>query len=142
MINVNVTLLIQMVNFLILLYILNLILFRPIRGIIKERNQVVDTFNSDITTMTNQAQEAMEQFQQKIIEARKEGLAKVQSMKEEGQAVEAQLLDESSRQAHERTEEIRAQIAKEIEEARERLQEQVQVFSLAVAEKILGRSIQ
>ena len=74
MINPDITLIIQMINFLILLFVLNLILFRPIRKIIKERNQIVEDFNNDIASLTDNAQESLGQFEQKIQEARKEGL--------------------------------------------------------------------
>ena len=57
MINLDITLVVQMINFLVLLFVLNKILFRPIRNIIKERNQIVEDFNSDITSLTDQAQD-------------------------------------------------------------------------------------
>jgi F-type H+-transporting ATPase subunit b len=142
MININITLLIQMFNFLLLLYLLNLVLFRPIRRIIKERHQVVEDFNTNITSMSSSAQEAMEQFEQKIRQARKEGTVRVQGMKEEGLEVEAKLIKETAQQAQEKVEAIREQVKSEIREARTQLQAQVQAFSVEVSEKILGRSIQ
>ena len=136
------TLFIQMVNFLVLLFVLNLILFRPIRKIMRERNQIVDNFNSDIASLTDSAQESMGQFEQKVQEARKEGVARVQSMKDEGEEVEAELIAATTREVQAKIEEARNRVASDIQEARAQLQTQVQVFSVAVTEKILGRSIQ
>jgi F-type H+-transporting ATPase subunit b len=142
MINPDVTLLIQMINLLILLFVLNLILFRPIRKIIKERNQIVDTFNTDITSMTDMAQESMDQFEQKILDARKAGMARVQTMKEEGEEAEAQLIESTNQEVQGKIEEARKKVGAEIQGARDQLQAQVQAFSVAVTEKILERSIQ
>ena len=142
MINPDITLLIQMINFLILLFVLNKILFRPIRNIIKERNQIVDDFNSDITSLTNQAQESGEQFEEKILEARKKGMERVQSMKAEGEEAEAQLISATSEEVRGKVEEARKQVATDIQAARDKLLEQVQAFSVAMTEKILERSIQ
>jgi F-type H+-transporting ATPase subunit b len=142
MININITFFIQVFNFLLLLFLLNLVLFRPIRRIIKERNQIFDNFSTDITSMTKAGQEAMDQFAQKIREARKEGMVRVQSMKEDGLEVETKLIGANTQQVQEKIETIREQVKSEIQEARTQLQAQVQAFSVAVCEKILGRSIQ
>ncbi|UCE83290.1 MAG: ATPase [Deltaproteobacteria bacterium] len=142
MINLDITLIIQMINFLILLFVLNLILFRPIRKIIKERNQIIDDFNTDITSMTDQAQESMDQFEQKILEAKKDGMAKIQAMKEEGEEAEVQLISATNQEVQAKVEEARKRVGSEIQGARDQLQAQVQAFSVAVTEKILERSIQ
>ena len=141
MISLNFTLIIQMINFLALLFVLNLILFRPIRNIIKERNQIIEDFNTDITSLTDEAQDAMDQFEQKILEARKEGMARVQNMKDEGEEAEAELLTITNEEVQAIIEEARKKVASDIQEARTQLQDQVQAFSLAVTEKVLGRSI-
>lgn len=142
MINLDITLVVQMINFLVLLFILNKILFRPIRNIIKERNQIVEDFNSDITSLTNQAQESVDQFEEKILEARKKGMDRVQAMKEEGEEAEFQLIASTSEEVHNKVEETRKQVKADIQAARDKLQEQVQAFSVAMTEKILERSIQ
>ena len=142
MINLDITLVIQMINFLILLFVLNLILFRPIRKIIKERNQIVETFNSDIASLTGEAQASMEEFEEKVLEAKKEGVGRVQSMKDEGEEAEVELIATTTQEVQARIEEARKKVASDIQDARTELQKQVQTFSVAVTEKILGRSIQ
>jgi F-type H+-transporting ATPase subunit b len=142
MIKLDITLVVQMINVLILLFVLNKILFRPIRNIIKERNQIVDDFNSDITSLTGQAQESGDQFEEKIQEARKKGMERVQSMKAEGEEAETQLIASTSEEVHGKVEEARKKVASDIQDARTELQKQVQIFSVAVTEKILERSIQ
>jgi F-type H+-transporting ATPase subunit b len=142
MINPDITLLIQMINFFILLIVLNLILFRPIRNIIKERNQIVENFNSDIASLTGEAQASMEEFEAKVLEARKEGVGRIQSMKDEGEQAEVELIATTTQEAQAKIEEARKKVASDIQDARTELQKQVQTFSVAVTEKILGRSIQ
>jgi F-type H+-transporting ATPase subunit b len=141
MIDINITLLIQMANFLILLFLLNLVLYRPIRRIIQKRGQVIDEFTTTIDSMTKSAQEAMNTFAQKIREARVQGAAHVQTLKDEAHETESKLVAEKNQEAQARISQIRKQLESEIQETRGKLQAQVQAFSLAVAEKILGRSI-
>ena len=141
MINPDITLVIQMVNVLILLFVLNFILFRPIRKIIKERNQIVETFNSDITSLTGEAQSSMEKFEVKILEARQEGVGRVQSMKDEGEQAEVELIATTTQEVQAKIDEARKKVVSDIQDARTELQKQVQTFSVAVTEKILERSI-
>jgi F-type H+-transporting ATPase subunit b len=142
MINPDITLIIQMVNFLILLFVLNLILFRPIRNIIKQRNQIIQNFNSDINSLTDEAQDSMERFEQKVLEAKKDGMARIHNMKDEGEQAEAELIAATNTEVQAKIEEARQKVASDIQEARTQLQAQVQAFSVAVTEKVLGRSIQ
>jgi len=142
MINPDITLIIQMINFLILLFILNLILFRPIRNVIKKRNQIIQNFNSDISSLTDEAQDSMERFEQKVLEAKKEGMAQVNKMKGEGERAEADLISATNTEVQAKIEEARKKVASDIQAARTQLQAQVQAFSVAVTEKVLGRSIQ
>jgi len=142
MINPDITLIIQMVNFFILLFVLNLILFRPIRNIIKERNQIIQNFNSDITSLTDEAQDARERFEQKVLENKKEGMAQVNKMKGDGEHAEEDLISATTTEVQAKIEEARQKVASDIQEARTQLQAQVQAFSVAVTEKVLGRSIQ
>jgi F-type H+-transporting ATPase subunit b len=142
MINPDITLLIQMINFLVLLVILNLVLFRPIRNVIKERNQIMQNFNAEITSLTDEAQESMNKFEQRILEAKREGMTRIESLKDEGEEAEAALISATNQEVQARIEEARKQVESDIQEAREQLQAQVQAFSVAVSEKILGRSIQ
>jgi F-type H+-transporting ATPase subunit b len=141
MINPDITLFIQMINVLILLFVLNFILFRPIRKIIKERNQIVETFNSDIASLTGEAQSSMEKFEVKILEARQEGVGRVQSMKDEGEQAEVELIATTTQEVQTKIDEARKKVASDIQDARTELQKQVQTFSVAVTEKILERSI-
>jgi F-type H+-transporting ATPase subunit b len=141
MIDINITLLIQIANFLILLWLLNRFLFRPMRRIIKERHQVIDDFTATITSMTKNAQDAMARFAQKIREARQEGAAMVQSVKENAHQAEAKLVAQSNQEAQARISQVRKQLESEVQQTRVQLQAQVKAFSEAMAEKILGRSI-
>ena len=142
MINPDITLIIQMINFLILLFVLNLILFRPIRNIMKQRNQIIQNFNSDITSLTEEAEDSMERFEQKVLEAKKEGMAEINKRKGEGEQAEAELIAATNTEVQAKIQEARQKVRSDVQEARTQLQAQVQAFSVAVTEKVLGRSVQ
>ena len=48
---------IQIINFLVILWILNLILYRPIRNILRQRKEKIDGLETSIETYSEDAQE-------------------------------------------------------------------------------------
>ncbi|HIC91148.1 MAG TPA: hypothetical protein EYP21_03615 [Syntrophaceae bacterium] len=141
MIELNYTLLWQMVNFLLLVLILNFIFFRPLRKVLEDRNKTFKGMESDISALNGEAQRRIEEWYAGLDAARKVGLEKRESVKKEGLEEEKRLLQQINAEVEKKTNEIRAQIAKDTAEARDALRAQIETFSREVAEKILGRSI-
>ena len=138
MINVDVTLFIQMVNFLLLLVLMNLVLYRPIRRLVAQRNELVSKQRAGIDKAESEAQRAIREFEERLKAARAAGREKVQEMKEAAYRVEKDLLSQAAEEA---AREVRERIQKEIGQVRAQLQAQIQVFSKDMAQRILGRSL-
>jgi F-type H+-transporting ATPase subunit b len=137
----NVTLLIQMANFLIFLFLMNLILYRPIRRIVAERKKHMAQKQQVIDRLESQVVAAARDHELKLQEARRSGFQKIQELKAAGYEEEKELLKKVSGEAAEQVQKMRAQIQKDISVARDDLKEQVRSFSMQLAQKILGRSI-
>ena len=52
MLDLNITLVFQLVNFFIAIFVLNILLIRPIREIIKKRNGVMDNLAGEATALS------------------------------------------------------------------------------------------
>ena len=141
MINVNVTLLIQMCNFLVLLFLMNLVLYRPIRRIVAKRKQFVVEQQQGIERMDAEVKASIEDFNQKIQDARRLGREKIQELKAEAYAQEKELMRNAVEQAGKQLQDVRARIQSDIQGARDQLGGQVRAFSVELAQKILGRSL-
>lgn len=141
MINIDVTLFIQMVNFFILLFVMNMILYRPIRRLVAQRNAHISEQEQQIAQADAAALAAGQEFDDKIQAARDLGRKKVQELKEAAYEHEKSLLQKAGEQASEKVQEMRNKVQKEIGAAREQLRSQVQAFAMDLAQKILGRSI-
>jgi F-type H+-transporting ATPase subunit b len=137
----NVTLLIQMVNFLVFLFLMNLILYRPIRRIVAERKKHMAQRQDVIDRLEAQTLAAARDHDLKLQESRRMGLQKIQELKAAGYEQEKELLRKISAEATEQVSKMRAQIQKDIGVARDDLKEQIRSFSMQLAQKILGRSI-
>ncbi len=141
MIDINITLLIQMLNFLVFLFLMNLILYRPIRRVVAQRRQFMADRQEEIDRADSEALAAVQEFNARIQEARAEGRRKIQELKVAAYEQEKDLLQEASDRAAGQLQEMRAQIRKDVAAAREELSGQVRSFSVELAQKILGRSL-
>ncbi|MFR8277100.1 MAG: ATP synthase F0 subunit B [Desulfovibrio fairfieldensis] len=59
MLDLNITLVFQLVNFFIAIFVLNILLIRPIREIIKKRNGVMDNLAGEADSFESQAAERL-----------------------------------------------------------------------------------
>jgi len=141
MVGVDISMPIQMVNFLLTLLILNFLLFRPIRRIVAERKEKVARSEAEIERLRLGGQEKLSMFQSQIDQARSEGADKRLGARKAAQDEERALLDKVSKEMEATLERARAEIAADAQQARQALRGQADAFASAVAEKILGRSL-
>ncbi len=140
MVDINWTVLPQIANFLILIFILNIVCYKPIRKILLERKAKIDGLQQDIESSVQNADEKDQSFGQGIKEARakgqKEKEALMQVALEEEKAIVAKIND----QARQDLAEVKAKITKDTEAVKSALEKEVDTFADAITQKILGRA--
>ena len=141
MINIDGTLFIQMANFIIFLYLMNLVLYRPVRQIVAKRQELVREQQDRIAAADAEALAAVQEFDERIQEARNLGRQRVQELKDVGYQHEKDLMQRATEEASRQLHELRVKIQQDIGAARDRLRSQVQAFAMDLAQKILGRSL-
>lgn len=141
MINIDVTLFIQMANFIIFLYLMNVVLYRPVRQMVAKRQQLVREQQERIAAADAEALAAVQEFEERIQEARNLGRQKVQELKDAGYQHEKDLMQRAAEEAARQLQELRERIQRDIGAARDRLRAQIQAFAMDLAQKILGRSL-
>lgn len=141
MVGVDISMPIQMVNFLVTMLILNFLLFRPIRRIVAERKEKIARSEAEIERLKLGAQEKLGMFQSQLDQARAEGAAKRLEARKAAQDDEHALLDKVTKEMEATLQRARAEIAADAAKARDALRTQADAFAGAVAEKILGRSL-
>jgi len=135
------TLFIQIVNFIVLIIILNTILYKPIRKILLERKHKIEGLQQAIEGAQQEASDREQAFKVKMSDAKMKGHQEKEALKEAALAEQRRMLDEISEKAQQDLQAMREQIAKDAEQARKTLQGEIQGFSAAIAEKILGRAV-
>ncbi|WP_029897291.1 ATP synthase F0 subunit B [Desulfohalovibrio reitneri] len=138
MIDLDITIFIQLVNFLIMWFVLDLILFRPIRGIIRKRNEHMEQQMDTVEKFSGQATEKLKNYEAALAEARTAGAQERDRLKEEGLGKEQELVGAAQKDASAKVQASRQEISAEADKAKETLKADVRKLAEAATAKILG----
>lgn len=141
MINIDLAFVIQLVNFIILIFVLNLLLYKPIRKVLAERQGRIAEAKGRAESVEADLQEKMADYEARL-KSMKSGATEERSvLVKEAQAEEATILEAARKEASASLASIKARVAQESAAARTILQEQAKALSDDICEKVLGRSL-
>lgn len=138
MLELNKWFFVLLINFLVLLYILNIILFKPILKVLKDRDTSVKDLLSQAKEMEQKREEAISRMNQELQAARIKARERFEEIRKEGLERQKTLLDEANRQALEMIGKAKDEIRVEADKARKRLREDVDRFSEEIVRKLVG----
>jgi len=141
MIDIDVTLFIQLANFLVLIVILSRILYRPLLRVLEERRQRTEGTRAQVDQVDEQRDELLASYEADIAVAHSAARATVQERAGQAEAEVEHLLAE-----------VRGQVDKEATEAAEALQRRrdeltaelapdTDALAHQIAAKVLGRPV-
>lgn len=140
MIDLDYTFFVQLVNFMVILTVLNLILYRPIRGIIKKRAEVMSQKLGTIEDFAAKAEAKLESYKAELSGARVEAQQLRVSLKADGVAVESSVLAEAGAEAAEKVAAARKEIDGQKQTALKALRKEVAAYAKNVADKVLSKA--
>ncbi len=140
-VNLNITTLIQVVNFLILIALLTRFLFAPLKKFLAERAEGIEKALAEARLAREAAARAQEEYRAQILATQREAAALREQAQREVEAERQRLLKASREEAQRLLEEARTAIEVETKRARAALREEVVDLSLAAAERLLGRTL-
>ncbi len=141
MIDIDWTLYAQIINFLLLVFLLNVVLFRPIRKALKDRQAKLLAQETEINALTDKGRSLEDEIKEELAAARRAGAGAREALKQEGAQAEATLLEEVKRQVELEWATVEKKIKADMAKARKSLQTQAQSFAQLLATKILGREL-
>jgi F-type H+-transporting ATPase subunit b len=142
MLNIDGTLILQIANFLVLLVVMNIVLYKPIRGILAKRDEEMASRQKMIDGYQGRVEDNEAAIENGMVSARKEGYQEKEALKAQGQEEEKGVLQEAGAAVERKLTAAKQEIETKITAARETLESEISGFSNELAEKILGRSVQ
>ncbi len=141
LISLDKSLIVQVINFLILLFILKRLLYKPFLAKMGERTQAIQKSLDEAQAARAEAMRQQEENETRLRAAHAEAAAiRAQAMKEASE--EHKRLVEAARAESQRlVESAKAQMDADVRRAREELRREVADLATAVAEKLVRRSL-
>ena len=139
MLKFDITLTIQIVEALIMTFILYYILIKPVMSYMKERESHFQTLEKETQDLIASAEEAIKKYQNELNKARSEGIQKRELLKEEARKIEKELLSKVMKEAEEYKTKWAEQFSKHLEDVRKELMSKVEYFASLMIERLLGR---
>jgi len=140
-INVNFTLFIQLINFLILLLLLNSLLYKPVLAKIREREAKIKADRDKASQLDAEVLEQEKKHQEALIEARQVAGKEKAELLAEAKKSEADILEKARIEAARIVDDMKSSIQAESEKARAALKGEMAPLAQSISEKILGRAI-
>lgn len=142
MVTLDYTILVQMANFILLIFILNVLLYKPILNIIGKRKSQMEESDSEVKRLSQTVEQKLAEYENKVRLAKLEAMEQRNAIVKEGTDRAKGIVDAVRNEIPAMMEQFNAKMGKEVDAARAILRSQSQKISLDIAEKVLGRSIQ
>ncbi|MCB2192980.1 MAG: ATP synthase F0 subunit B [Deltaproteobacteria bacterium] len=141
MISINATLLVQIINLLVLIFILNKMMYKPISKMVAERTATLKGGIAEAVSLQEQATETKADYSQKLSRGRQEVRDRLEEVRRKTEGEARQVIDEAQAKAKGEADEMVASIQKEMDQARTEIRAQAEGVAKEMAGLILGREV-
>lgn len=138
MLDLNITLLFQLVNFFVALILLNVLLIRPIRNIIRQRKSVMDGMGSEAASFEEQAAQRLADYEAQLQGARQEAGKNRAEARAAGATEQAALMSAAQQEAQMIMAQARETLRGEADAAMSQLRGRIDEFADKAVARVLG----
>ena len=142
MISINATLLIQLIHFLLLLFIMNRLMLQPLLKVIQEREAYTDNTKSEIKDIEVKIGQLKEQFIAKENDARKDAARERTDITNVGLNEADGFLNKSREEVSVIRQQAEKEVEAEVSKTQPLLADQASSLVSGIMEKIIGRRIE
>lgn len=142
MITIDITMVIHIINMIVLMVVLNILLYKPVLGIIEKRQEKLDALNNDVVQFEQNARHRQAEVDKKMREASTKAKKALDGARSEAEAAGAEKLAAIREESDGEKEKLMADVKSQVETARKELLDNASGFAQDMAGKILGRSLE
>lgn len=141
LISINETLIIQLISFLIFLFLINRIMFRPLSNVMGEREEHLQDITTNIEKSEIQLTEINEQVRARELAAIQEANQQKKMLESDGTAQANKILEESRKEISAIKHESQLYIDGQISKAREEIKKESEKLAVIIMEQVLDRRL-
>lgn len=142
MVSLDYSLGIQIVNFILLIFILNRLLYKPLLGMIDKRKQQFAESEAEIRRLQETVEQKMAAYEEKLRQAKVTAIEQKNEIIRQGAEEAKEIIDAVRAKIPGLMEQFQARMEEEIDAAKRTLTGQSRKLSVEIAEKVLGRRLQ
>lgn len=140
LISINETLILQIISFLIFLFIINRIMFRPLRKVMNERESYIENIQKDIVAAENQLEDLTNQVQAQERAVRNEAFEQKEQLEASGSQQAAEIFASTREEINTLRAEAQKEVDARISAARKHVQKESESLAKNIIETVLYRS--
>jgi len=139
LISINETLIVQVVGFLIFLFVINRIMFRPLRNVMSDRDIHIERIKRDIIQAQKEVASITSQIQEQDAATRKEALELKDDLEAAGSQQAKAIFKSVKKEITADRKKVQQEIELRIAEERKAVKKESEALALNIIEKILDR---
>lgn len=141
LISINETLLIQLISFLIFLFVINRIMFRPLKETMSKRDRFIDAIHQDIQTADQQLMDTMEKLRERESAARQESIALKETIETAADREAASVLSAAREEVGALSSRTEENVNTMLAAARKDMETETRMLAGHIIEKLLDRKV-
>jgi F-type H+-transporting ATPase subunit b len=141
LISINETLIVQLVSFLIFLFILNRVMIRPLRKVSEERQDYIGNIETDISEAEQEFERIRAEIAEKEQQARREAFALQEEIEAAGALSAGEIIDRTKSEIAQLRDEAQKELEGKLNAARQSIRSEAETLSISIMEKLLNRRL-
>ncbi len=139
LISINETLVVQVVSFLIFLFVMNRVMFRPLRNVMADRDNYVERIKLDIGEAQEQVGDIHRRLRRQEREVRHAAIALKEQLEEAGEQKAGEIFEDARLKINAESQRVQHEIKAQMTAARESARREAEMIAQGIIAKILDR---
>ena len=141
LISINETLIVQIIFFLVFLYIMNRIMFRPLRSVMAERQNHIKGIQKDIVEAENKLDSLTDQIREQESAVKREAFAQRAKLENAGGRQAKEIFANTRNEIEAAREKAQKEVDTQVLEAKKHIKKEAEALASTMMEKILNRRL-
>lgn len=141
LISINATLFFQLISFLIFLFVINRLMFRPLRNVMGERDNLINKIQQDIVDTKNEFENLTSQLQQQESAVKNEAFKLQKEIEDTGKQQVVEILNSTRQEIETLKDRAQKEVDTQISEARKDVIKESETLTVSIIEKMLDRRL-
>jgi F-type H+-transporting ATPase subunit b len=141
LISINETLIAQLVSFLIFLYIINRLMFKPLLSVVNERNEHIEKMYREIAGAEQELDNVKRMLSENEAAVKEEAFSIKAKLESAGDMKSTEIYREAKNQIEAMRDSARADVKAQLDEAKKSIQKESEILVYQIMEKVLERRL-